>query len=124
VDPTAPDPTDVATDPPVTLPPAAPDGGLPIVLSYAGWNTTTGQVEVDGYLPGIVEDDGTCTLTLTDGSTSVESTVPGSADASTTSCGGAAVPGERLHPGTWTAVLTYASDTSHGTSGPTDVTVP
>jgi hypothetical protein len=121
--PSATDPTNVAVDPPVTVTPDG-DGGLPVVLTFADFNATTAQVEVDGYLPGIVEDGGTCTLTLTNGPASVTATVPGSADATTTSCGGAAVPRAELSPGTWTALLAYESTTSHGTSEPAEVTVP
>jgi hypothetical protein len=123
IDPTKPDPTDVATDAPVTVTPNA-DGGLPVVLTFADWNGTTEAVEVDGYLAGIVEDGGSCTLTLTQGGTTVTAEVPGTADAATTSCGGAAVPGRQLAPGTWTAVLGYRSGTTTGSSAPAEVTVP
>jgi hypothetical protein len=123
IDPTTPDPTDVAVDPPVTVTPNA-DGGLPVALTFADWNATTAAVEVDGYLAGLVEDGGTCTLTLTQGGTTVTAEVPGTADAATTSCGGATVPGTDLAPGTWTAVLSYRSDTTTGSSAPAEVTVP
>jgi hypothetical protein len=123
VDPSRPDPTDVATDAPVTVEPND-DGSLPVSLTFADWNATTAAVEVDGYLAGIVEDGGTCTLTLTQGGATATAEVPGTADATTTSCGGASVPGAQLAPGTWTAVLTYRSGTSTGTSAPAEVTVP
>jgi len=120
---TGPDPTNVATDAPVTAIPDA-DGDMPIVLSFSGWNVNTTAIEVDGYLTGLVESDGLCTLTLTNGDTSVTTTTPGTPDAKTTSCGGAAVPGDQLSPGAWTAVLTYESSTSHGSSGQVEVQVP
>ena len=123
VDPSTPDPTDVATDAPVTVEPND-DGSLPISVTFADWNATTAAVEVDGYLAGIVEDGGTCTLTLTSGGRTATAEVPGTADATTTSCGGASVPGTQLAPGTWSAVLTYRSATSTGTSEAAEVTVP
>jgi hypothetical protein len=123
VDPSTPDPTDVATDAPVTVTPND-DGSLPVVLTFADWNATSGAVEVDGYLAGIVEDGGTCTLTLTQGATTATAEVPGTADATTTSCGGASLPRAQLAPGTWTAVLSYRSGSTTGSSAPAEVTVP
>jgi hypothetical protein len=120
-DPDRPEPTDVATDPPVTLAPTA-DGTIQI--TYAGWNAEASTVEVAGFLPGAVESDGTCTLTLTNAGSSVAATVAGSPDASSTSCGGLVVPGASISPGTWTAVVSYQSSTSRGTSEPTRVVVP
>ena len=115
--PRAPTPTVVATDSPR---PQATD----VVLSFVGWDTKTAAVEAGGYLSPVVESGGTCTLQLTMGSRTVTADAPAQADASTTSCGNLAVPRSRLTPGTWTAVLRYASTTSTGTSDPATVAVP
>jgi hypothetical protein len=119
-----PDPTDVATDeapPPLA---AAPDGEVPVRLTFSGWNDVTSAVEVDGFLPGTAGSGGTCTLTLTHGATTVTTTVPGTDNAQDTDCGGAAVSRAELFPGTWTAVLSYESDTVHGSSPDIEVVVP
>jgi hypothetical protein len=130
--PTTQEPTDVATESPGTAArddespdDGSPDAGvIPIVLTYSGFTTASMAVEVDGYVPGIVEDGGTCTLTLTHGSESLTASVPGTANVKHTACGGAAVPRERLSPGTWTAVLSYESAGSRGSSEPARVVVP
>ena len=95
-----------------------------VVLSFVGWNTTTSAVEAGGYLSPVVESGGTCTLALTKGARTVTAAAPAQADASTTSCGNLAVPRAKLTPGTWTAVLRYASKTTTGSSNPTPVAVP
>jgi len=124
-DPTAsigPDPdagAPVATDEPVEVTASS----VPVTITYYGWNTASGQVQVGGFVGGVVEDGGTCTLTLTKGGTKVTGTSEAVADATTTSCGEVAVPGDEVPAGTWTAVLAYSSDGHSGTSEPVDVEV-
>ena len=48
----------------------------------------------------------------------------GTADASTTVCGGFQVPAAELSPGTWTGVLQYSSATAGGTSAALSLEVP
>jgi len=118
-----PDPTHVATDEPVSVRPPA-DGGASVLLSFSGYDDTTGSVEVDGYLPGVAEDSGTCTLTLTRDAVTVTAAVPGTENINDTDCGGAAVPRAQLSPGTWTAVLSYSSSSTRASSEPAEVVVP
>jgi hypothetical protein len=125
VDPSAGDQTDVATDPPARSTGSDSAGGdVSVLLTYSGWNASAAQVEVDGYVPGVAEDGGTCTLTLTKGGASVTASVPGTENVADTDCGGAAVPGSKLSQGSWTAVLNYDSATTHGASSPVEVQVP
>ena len=114
------DPTDVATDAPVT-----PETGadVTVLITYADWNSSASVVEAAGYA-GVVESGGTCTLTLSGSGGTATTTVPAEADASTTVCGGLQVPRSQLAAGTWQAVLSYASATSTGSSDPVEVTVP
>jgi len=49
---------------------------------------------------------------LTRSGRSVSATVPGTADASSTSCGAVAVDGSQLSSGTWSAVVDYGSPTA------------
>lgn len=123
VAPSSDQPREVATDAPMTA--VAPSGsGVSVVLTYFGWNPATAQVEVDGYVPGVLEAGGTCTLTLTQGANAVTASVPGTPNVSDTDCGGAAVPRDQLAPGAWSAVLSYRSATADGSSTPVEVTVP
>jgi hypothetical protein len=103
----------VATDEP-----AAPTRGgtstVPVVVTYYGWNPDTAQVLVGGYASGIVEDGGTCTLTLTQGGATVTAKSAANPDAVTTACGQLVVPRAQLAKGTWQAVLRYRSASSAG----------
>ncbi|MGY2080221.1 hypothetical protein [Modestobacter sp. SYSU DS0657] len=83
----------------------------------------TAGVQANGYVVGVVEVDGTCTLTLTRGAVSRTATAPGLADASTTVCGGLEVPRSELAPGEWEAVLDYSSPTSRGAAAAIAVVV-
>jgi hypothetical protein len=117
-----PDPDDgqtVATDTPVV----ATSTDVPVTVTFYGWNPTSKQVEVGGYVEGIVEGDGVCTLTLTKGGSTVSGTADASPDASTTACGTVSVPGDEVAAGTWKAVLSYSSAGHSGTSDAVDVEV-
>jgi hypothetical protein len=121
--PTRPDPTDVATDPPAEAP--ATGSGVPVIVTYSGWEDTSAAIEVGAYISGVIEDGGTCTLTLHRDGAEVTASAAGMADASSTTCGrGLTVPGAELSPGTWEAVVSYESPTSSGTSDDVEVEVP
>lgn len=109
----------VATDEPVVVETET----VPVVLSYSAWSPADRQVLAGGYVTGVIEDGGVCTLTLTQGSATVTVEGPAMPDASTTVCGGLVVPGNRLAAGTWQATLAYASPTHTGTSAPAPVEV-
>ncbi|MGY1773911.1 hypothetical protein [Blastococcus sp. SYSU D00813] len=118
--PSVPPVEEVATDDPV----AAPDGPADVVLSYADWDAASASVHVNAFLGGLLEDGGTCTLTLTQGGESRTASASGVADVSTTICGLLEVPGSGLAPGAWSAVVTYDSPTTRGASDAVEVTVP
>ena len=113
-------PTSFATDPPYT----AAKGQADVSITYAGWEAAGSTVEVDGYVGGLVEDGGSCTLTLTRGQATATVSADASADATTTDCGPLTVPGSRLSSGTWKAQVAYRSSWTSGTSGTVEVTVP
>lgn len=121
VDPSLPNPSDVATDAPVT---AAPGTGVDVVVTYYGWDDALAGVEVGAYVAGTAETGGTCTLTLTSGSDSASASGAGEPDASSTSCLGLVVPGSELSSGTWSAVVSYESATAQGESNAVEVAVP
>jgi hypothetical protein len=79
-------------------------------------------VQANGFVAGVIEDGGTCTLTLTRGGDEVSVRATASADATTTSCG-LLETGTGLAAGTWEAVLTYTSQDADGTSQTAKVTV-
>lgn len=110
----------VATD----APPAVDGSHVSVELTAWGWNAAQGVAQVRGYAAGVVEEGGTCTLTLTKGGQRVSAETEALADASTTACGSVAVPGNRLSAGAWQAVLSYDSPTSSGSSAPVQIEVP
>ena len=73
---------------------------------------------------GIVESGGTCTLTLTKGSTAVDVSADAVDNVTSTSCPAMTVAGDRLESGTWQATLSYESGTSQGTGDAVEVQVP
>lgn len=133
-DPDAGEPTEVATDTPATPTSAAAPSSSPSSsssaarvtprLTYFGWNADIRAVEAGGLVPSIVESGGRCTLTLTSGGSTAGATSEAVDNVSSTSCSEMVVPGDRLSPGTWQAVLTYESDTAAGASEPVDIEVP
>jgi hypothetical protein len=120
--PTEPAPEDVATDSPAP----APDPGAEVSpqLTYYGWVADIEAVEAGGIVLGIVESGGTCTLTLRQGSNEVDVSAEAVDNVTSTSCPAMTVPGDRLQPGTWTATLSYDSDTSRGAGDAVEVDVP
>lgn len=114
VEPTS-EPTDAA-------PPAGTDTAT-VVITYAGWEDSTSSVEVGAYA-ALLDSAGQCTLTLTQTGTTRTQTIDALVDVSTMSCGGFQIGRGDLAPGTWTAVVTYESAASSGTSEPVEVVVP
>lgn len=113
------EPKHVATDTPVPTP---SEGRVRVTLTYAGFQMASKTVQANGFAAGIIENGGTCTLTLTQAGSVVTATSTAAADATTTSCGLLeTAPG--LAPGTWRAVLSYSSKSAHGSSEPLDVRV-
>ena len=94
----------------------------PIISTWAQRDST---LDVNSFVQGIVEDGGTCTLTLvakSDG-TKVSQSRSAVSNASNTSCGVISVPLSKLSTGTWTATVSYSSSTSVGTSDKNDLEV-
>jgi hypothetical protein len=116
-----PEPTQVVTDAPITIGPATDTS---IFLTRSEWDADASAVYVSGYLEGVVEDDGTCTLTLTKDGQSVSATKPGTSNVTNTSCGQLTIAGSELSTGVWTATVSYSSSASSGSSEPVQVEVP
>ena len=129
---------DPSASPPVTPSASAPSATSPasagpsqvpkprrvnVTTTFAGWNATSGAVEVGGYAT-VVEPAGTCTLRLTHGNQVVTLKHAATADATTVACGGFSVPRKELAAGPWQAVLAYASSRSAGAATAVTVQVP
>lgn len=92
----------------------------PIMTSW-GQNKQTKAVEVAGFISGVYESGGTCTLKLVLGETVLTESRTAIQDAQTTNCGLISITRDRLQPGTWKVTLTYDSPTAQGVSSANEV---
>lgn len=91
-------------------------------ITTADWDASAGALNVSAIVPGVVESGGTCTVTLTSGSTVRTATSGGVGASSYTGCAAVAVQG--LAAGTWQVRVRYTSAKSAGTSAVRTVQVP
>jgi len=110
-----------ATSAPATAPASSPRN-VQVVVTYHGWDQASRRVIVGAYVKDVVEEGGTCTLTLKGPGGPVDSSVTASPDAGTTACGELAVVPPAS--GRWSATVTYTSRASAGASQAVEVTVP
>lgn len=123
--PAPPAPPVATTTPRTPAPSAAPSPAtVQVVVPIASWNGSTSDVEFSAYAAGVVEADGSCTVTMTRGSERATGSAQALPDVTTTSCGDLRVAGSAVSSGTWVATITYSSPRSRGTSDPVEVDVP
>ena len=92
----------------------------------SAWGQPAGpgtDFHLNGFVDGIVELDGECTLTLEQDWRTVTATKRSLQNAQNTSCGQMVTSYTKLTPGAWKATLYYASSTSKGASDPVTVQV-
>lgn len=104
--------------------PVVTGGAVSVMVTHGGWVPPDGPVEVDGFVTGVVEDGGTCRVTLTRDGEELTAEGVGAADATTTICPSVSLGDAELAAGTWQAVLSYSSPTSTGASAPMEILVP
>lgn len=124
-----PGPSDVVPPPDgqiSTSPPPPTNGRIPVtvVVAYSGWDPVGLVAEATVYVDGVVESNGTCTMTLTGASGSTAGQATAIADATTTSCGTIQILSSALGAGSWTGVVTYDSGTAAGSSAQFTIEVP
>lgn len=123
-------PSDAPAAPGASAPASTPGGSnqggartpVDVVVVSSSSDEKSGDVSVSGYAT-TVEENGTCTVTLSSGATSVAVDGPAAPDATTVSCGELVIPRSRLGQGTWQGTLRYSSATSAGTSLPFTIEV-
>lgn len=96
-----------------------PNSGRPSTLTpFISYLEQVGpNIEASGYIGGLFEDNGTCTLTLTNGSAKLNKQSKGFKDFNHTSCTPFSFPSSELtKTGTWTVSLSYSSASGSGTS--------
>lgn len=87
---------------------------VPIITDLGIYGT---NVEVSGFIPSIVEGDGTCVINFKKATLNVSRTVKAVPDASSTHCTNVVVPvSEFTEKGTWSVTISYSSSKSKGSS--------
>lgn len=113
-------PSDLTTTlPDVTKSPEPTAAPKEAVIVFASLDVDGANVSVSGYVSGVIENDGTCTFSFTDGATTVSATSVGIADRAQTSCGTVQVPIASFTRGSWTAALNYTSPSTPEVSSDT-----
>lgn len=108
-------------------PAPAPAGNVTPIITYPvsgpRGEEKVSAVEVDAFIPGVEENGGTCTLTLS-GSGTITKSNPASLSGQSTSCQNFYVSqADGISAGSWTAVVSYKSATYQGSSQPVTFTV-
>jgi hypothetical protein len=103
-----------------------PDGVIAVIpkIEAVDVDPGLGELRVYAVVPGISEDGGTCTLTLTSGSDRFEVDSDGIFNVDRTECPTAVLPLDDVGAGAWTAIITYTSGLAQGSSAPRTVDVP
>lgn len=80
------------------------------------------QIEVNAFIPEVFENNGTCTLTASQGALKVTKQVSGFGNASQTNCENIIVArSEFSNAGIWKIIVSYQSPASNGTSATKDI---
>jgi hypothetical protein len=90
-----------------------------VTVEITTFRQTSSDFTVNGFVNGVVENGGTCTLTMVssgDASQKVTESRQGEANATNTTCGEISVPLRKLHAGKWNTTLSYSSATATGIS--------
>jgi hypothetical protein len=119
-------PTGSASGSPTPTPTPKPTdsrGTVTPFITIALWDAEGGVLDVEGMVPKIVEDDGTCTLLARKGDTVRMVSQPAAPAASSTTCNPLQIPGSQLTDGTWTVTISYVSARSTGVAASKTVTV-
>ena len=95
----------------------------PVISAWGQQGGTGTDLKINGYVPEIIEADGSCTVTLTKGLETFSTSKTALQNAQNTSCGQLIIPYAELSPGTWQAVLSYNSSASAGSSIKTEIEV-
>ena len=123
----APVPSGTSTATPVPTPsPSISRGTRTAVTPFvtaASWDQPSGTLTVTALVPNLVELDGTCTVTATNGSTTLSASATSAPGANDTECNPMTLAGSRLTAGTWSLVVAYSSKRSVGVSAAHTVAV-
>lgn len=104
--------------------PAPQAAAVTPLVTFDQWSADTRTLTIGATVPGTLEDDGTCTVTATNGGAEVSGTFTALASASSTDCGSMPLQSDTFTSGTWSVSVAYASSTSAGSVTDYEVTIP
>jgi hypothetical protein len=104
--------------------PSAADPGEQATVMFITLEVVGGTLEATGTVPDVVEEGGTCTLTLTQGNASRTVEASTATGPESTFCGLMTIPSSELASGDWQATLSYRSGARSGVSETESVTLP
>lgn len=116
----------VVRDEPYTVPSPTAEGQKGAVApAITRWGVEGDTYVVAAVVDGVVEDGGTCTVTLTRGFSKVSASGPATRSATSMNCAeGLGIPLADLGTGTWSATVAYSSERYAGVTAAKDVEVP
>jgi cytoskeletal protein RodZ len=95
----------------------APEDKKTVAIGVSFAEVYQGNVEIRAFIPSVIEGNGACNATLTNGSQTVKASSPGFIDSRSTQCEPIYIPVSKFPTkGTWKLVVTYTSPTSAGAS--------
>lgn len=120
-DPSSPSTPNATLKPPVETPIAAE---VSATITLGAWVPAAGVLEVSGFVAGVLEQEGTCTLSVSMDTLTRTASGPASPNVADMQCGTLSIAGDALAPGSWTAVLSYSSASAKAVSEPLIIVVP
>ncbi|MFZ2126040.1 MAG: hypothetical protein WAV04_00830 [Candidatus Microsaccharimonas sp.] len=93
---------------------ATPTDKVGVDLAYAGKSDDGQSIEINIFTTDVIEGDGTCTATLSNGASSVSAQSSGFIDARSTICEPITIPLSKLPEGQWSLTIEYASPGKQG----------
>ncbi|PZE84966.1 hypothetical protein [Curtobacterium sp. MCBD17_032] len=108
-----------------TEPDADPgDFAATALVTFAGWDAGTRQLQAGGLVSGTTDTSGTCRFTATKGATTRTLTSSAQASASSVNCSQVSFPASQVSRGTWSITLQYSVGSASTTSEPMTAEVP
>lgn len=94
------------------------NGKRAVAPVISSWGYENSVLQASGFVPGLIESGGTCTLNAVKDGVTVSAKIDSTQNAQNVSCGLIKINREKLSPGTWKLTLSYNSAGYEGSSTP------
>ncbi len=82
------------------------------------------NLEIRAFTSSVIDGSGTCTATVSKGTSTITRSSAAFIDTSTTQCGHISIPVSELSAGVWSVSIKFNSNSHNGTSEKVEVTIP